>query len=212
VRIIKHRFTTGQASQFFVSSKLHVSPSALIRSVKGRLQYLVRRNNPKAFQRNYSVRSIGSAKREIVKNYVANQLGHHKMADARVDERLAQFQRSYSHVDLSKPSFSSHGQFWFNLHVVIVNEDRFMKVQEDVLRRLSKIIDGAAVKHGHNLSRVGLLGDHIHMTMGCPIDHSPEAVALAYLNNCAYACGMKPVFRFGYYVGTIGEYDRGAVP
>ena len=52
VRIIKHRITTGDASQFFVSTKPHVSPSELIRSVKGRLQHLIRAQVPKAFQRN----------------------------------------------------------------------------------------------------------------------------------------------------------------
>lgn len=55
------------------------------------------------------------------------------------------------------------------------------------------------------------LPDHLHLTMGCPIGRSPEQVALAYMNNCAYACGMKAVFQFSYFVGTIGEYDRGAV-
>ena len=51
----------------------------------------------------------------------------------------------------------------------------------------------------------------IHLTLGCEISESPEEVALGYLNNCAYAYGMKPVYRFSYYVETFGEYDRGAV-
>ena len=49
------------------------------------------------------------------------------------------------------------------------------------------------------------------MTMGCSLNESPEAVALAYLNNLAYAQGMKPVFCYSYYVGTFGEYDMDAV-
>ncbi len=32
------------------------------------------------------------------------------------------------------------------------------------------------------------------------------------MNNLAYCEGMKQVFAFGYYVGTLGEYDLGAVP
>jgi REP element-mobilizing transposase RayT len=211
VRIIKHRLTTGQASQFFVSTKPHVTPAELIRSVKGRLQYIFRSDDPKAFQRNYSLRSIGSATRAVVENYVASQLEHHQMADSRIQGRLASFQKCYPHVDLSRPSISSHGQFWYNLHIVIVTELRDMMVQEKVLRRLNSVVEAAALKHRHTLSRLALLGDHIHMTMGCPIVQSPETVASGYLNNCAYACGMKPVFQFGYYVGTIGEYDRGAV-
>ena len=36
-------------------------------------------------------------------------------------------------------------------------------------------------------------------------------MALAYLNNLAYAHGMKEMYCRGYYVGTFGEYDMGAV-
>ena len=43
-----------------------VAPSQLIRSIKGRLQHQVRRERPKAFRRNYSLHSIGSATRETV--------------------------------------------------------------------------------------------------------------------------------------------------
>jgi hypothetical protein len=112
VRVIKHRLTTGDASQFFVSTKPHVAPAELVRSVKGRLQYLISSQAPKAFQRNYSVRSIGEAKRSIVEDYVANQLGHHRMADPAVQQRLAQLQRAYTDVDLGKVCFSAHGQYW----------------------------------------------------------------------------------------------------
>ncbi|MHC4399899.1 MAG: transposase [Planctomycetota bacterium] len=211
VRVIKHGITTRDASQLFVSTKTHRSPSELVRLVKGRLQHLIRQQMPKAFQRNYCLRSIGSAKRSVVENYVAGQLGHHRMADPRVQQRLARFQRTYPEVDLSGPSFSSHGEYWYNLHVVMVNDERWMETRTDALHKLSHMIEAAASKHGYRLSRLGMFADHIHMTMGCPLDRSPEEVALGYLNNCAYACVMKPVFQFGYYVGTIGEYDRGAV-
>lgn len=94
---------------------------------------------------------------------------------------------------------------------MIVSQGRYREIGEDELTRLSAMIEKVASKHGYRLSRVGQLADHIHMTMGCAMDDSPEQVALSYLNNCAYACGMKPVFQFSYYVGTIGEYDQGAV-
>ncbi len=31
------------------------------------------------------------------------------------------------------------------------------------------------------------------------------------MNNLAYAAGMKPIVPFGFYVGTFGEYDLGAM-
>jgi REP element-mobilizing transposase RayT len=211
VRLLKHRRVAKATSQFFVSTKPHVAPSQLIRSVKGRLQYAVRDRDPKAFQRNYCVRSIGAATRERVEAYVASQLGHHRMADPRVQARLADFQRHYPEVDLSRPRFAAHGQYWYNLHVCFGNDFRVADVCEMTLNKLRGALECTASKYDDRLSRLSILSDHIHLTMNCPIDRSPEAVALSYLNNGAYAYGMKAMFQYGYYVGTFGEYDRGAV-
>jgi REP element-mobilizing transposase RayT len=211
VRVLKHRITTGDASQFFVSTKPQVSPSQMIRSIKGRLQTLIRSRLAKSFQRNYAVRSIGAAARAVVEDYVAKQLAHHPMADSRVQDQLLQYQKSFPDVDLSQPVTSAHGLYWYILHLVLVNDHRWMEIRPTVLEKLSPMIDHVAAKYEHRISRGGLLADHIHLTMGCKVDQSPEEVALSYLNNLAYAVGMTPNFQFGYYVGTIGEYDRGAV-
>src|SRR5208337_3595514 len=60
VRILEHRFTKDNVSQFLVSTRPHVTPAQCLRSVKGRLQHLVRAALPKAFRRNYSIRSLGA--------------------------------------------------------------------------------------------------------------------------------------------------------
>ena len=52
----------------------------------------------------------------------------------------------------------------------------------------------------------------IDLILGCDLEESPEQVVLGYMNNLAYACGMKPVFRSSYYVGTLSEYDLGVIP
>jgi REP element-mobilizing transposase RayT len=86
-----------------------------------------------------------------------------------------------------------------------------MEIRYDVMDRLLATVELAASKHGHRLSRAAILPDHIHLTLGCEVSESPEDVVLGYLNNCAYVQDMKPIYKFGYYVGTFGEYDRGAV-
>ena len=211
VRVLKHRTTTGNASQYFVSTRPHVSPAQMIRSVKGRLQYLVREQQPKAFQRNYAVRSIGAATRSVVEDYVAKQMDHHPMADPRVQDLFLHYQKTCPDADLSQPVRSAHGQYWYNLHLVLVNDHRWMEIRPSVLDKLSRMIERVEAKYGHRLSTVALLADHIHLTLGCLTDQSPKEVALSYLNNCAHTVGMKPIFQFGYYSGTIGEYDRGSV-
>jgi hypothetical protein len=57
----------------------------------------------------------------------------------------------------------------------------------------------------------GILPDHVHLALGCPIDVAPIDVALGFLNNLAFVHEMRPVFQFGAFIGTFGEYDSGAV-
>ena len=164
---------------------------------------------PKAFRRNYGLRSIGSATREIVEQYVRTQVAHHPMADARVQEILRSVQIDVPSVNLSEPRHSAHGLYWYNLQVCFINDGRCMEIRPEPLRRVREMIVKSAAKHAHLLSAGGIVADHIHLTLGCNVEESPGEVALSYMNNLAYACEMKRVFAFGFYVGTFGEYDLG---
>lgn len=210
VRVLTHEVRGAHASNFLVSTQPHVGPSAMIRSIKGRLQHAIRSDVPKAFQRNYWLHSIGSAKRKTVEDYVATQLGHHRMADPEVQKKLACYQRIFPTVDLSQRRSSGHGQFWYNLHVVFVNDGRWMEIKDERLGAVSEMLEKVARKYGHLLSRATVLPDHTHVAVGCPLDSAPRDIALCYMNNCAYALGMRAEFQFSYYVGTVGEYDLGA--
>jgi hypothetical protein len=55
------------------------------------------------------------------------------------------------------------------------------------------------------------VSNHLHILLGCSVDESPQMVALALMNNIAYAFEMKPVLEFSFYAGTFGPYDRGAI-
>ena len=72
------------------------------------------------------------------------------------------------------------------------------------------IIDSAK-KHSWGLARIGLVANHVHILLNTNVTESPESVALCLMNNLAYVQQMKLVLRFSYYVGTFGEYDRGAI-
>ena len=135
----------------------------------------------------------------------------HPMADSRVQNQLQHYQKSFPDVDLSQPVTSAHGRYCFHLRLVLVNDHRWMEIRSAIREKLSRRINRVASKYGHRVSRAGLLADHVHLTKGCFGDQSPEDVALCYLNNMAYTVGMTPNYQFGYSVGTIGEYDRGAV-
>jgi REP element-mobilizing transposase RayT len=211
VRILEYRSKEADVHQFLLSTVPHVTPSEVVRSVKGRLQYLLREQIPHAFRRNYHLHSIGSAKREAVEQYVKSQLGHHRMADARVQQRLRELQIHRPQFDLGEVRGSAHGQFMYNLHLVLVRREREIEIGEETLRSVAAMVERASDGHEHLLSAAGVLADHVHLALGCGMTESPMSVALSYLNNLAYAEGMRAVYEYGAYLGTFGEYDLGAV-
>ncbi len=108
IRVLNHSFDPPHVSKFLVSTLPAVAPDVIPHRIKGRLQHLLQREMPNAFRRNYSLRSIGSTKRDKVEAYLASQLEHHTMADERVQERLAEYQISEPQVDLSRERQTSH--------------------------------------------------------------------------------------------------------
>jgi REP element-mobilizing transposase RayT len=209
VRVLEHRLE-GKVSQFLLSTQPVTRLSEIAHSIKGRLQYLVRDQMPRAFRRNYGIYSVGSANRERVEAYVRDQLQHHEMADERVQARLARLQIEQP-IDLGAPRLSGHAQYIYNLHVVLVNAEHLCDVRANVLAARRERVLGACDKKQHLLSRASIVGDHIHLAVGCDFQESPQEVALSYLNNLAHVEGMKAVYQFGFYVGTFGEYDLDAV-
>ena len=133
------------------------------------------------------------------------------MVDPRIEAMPALYQFANSELDLGRVRRSSHGEFIYNLHFVPVHQQRFVEVREDSFRRTFEMLQGVARKKNHLLSRLGLLADHVHWTVGCDIEESPLEIGLSYLNNLAYAQDMQPLFQFGFYMGTFGPYDMNAV-
>jgi REP element-mobilizing transposase RayT len=147
-----------------------------------------------------------------VENYVHSQTAHHPMADPRIQSRFDRFQICDPAIGLSQPRQEGSGVYWYNLHVVFVHAERFRDVREESLQATRRTILAVSAKHGYLLSRVGIVADHIHLTVGCPPAQPPAEVVLRYMNNLAYTHGMKPVFEFGFYAGTFGEYDLNVIP
>lgn len=87
--------------QFYLSTQPAIAPPEIVKSVKGRLQHLLRPTTPDVFRRNFSLSAVGDARREVVEEYVISQLGHHRMADPRVQTMLERYQLEYPTVDLA---------------------------------------------------------------------------------------------------------------
>ncbi len=211
VRILEYRSATAHVGQFFVSTKPDVSPEQIIRSVKGRWQHLIRKDYPSIFHRNYYLGSVGKANCGALDRYVGNQVKRHAMADPRISQRLAALQFYDPTIDLTQVRSSRHGQFVYNLQVVLENENGWHDVRDDIFAKTRTMIVRTAAKKRWLLSRIGLLSNHLHVLLGAYVAESPAQVALSLMNNLAYIQHMKAVLRFSYYVGTFGPYDRYAI-
>jgi REP element-mobilizing transposase RayT len=211
VRILEQRLKAANVVQLLVSTRPETAPAQALRSVKGRLQYLIRDEIPKAFHRNYRLESVGSARQDVVAQYVAQQRAHHPMADPRVQERFAQYQIRCPEVDLTQLRTTAHGQFLYNLHLVLVHAERWHEVGDGPLTATRDMIRKVCRTRGYRLSQAGIVADHLHLTMGCDVTQAPQEVALCLLNNLAYVQGMRPIYQYGFYVGTFGNYDLGAI-
>lgn len=209
VRILEHN-AHENVRFFLLSTRPDVSPPQIVKSVKGRLQNLIQSQAPHAFRRNFRLTSVGDATRVTIEAYVRGQLGHHRMADERVDQMLADFQFEFPDVDLSIPQRSAHGEYLCNLHVVLVQAERWNEVRADRLQSTADMILKAARAKEHRLSRLSLLADHMHFTIGVPYESTPAEIALGYMNNVAFTHGMTALFSPSYFLGTFGEYAMNA--
>jgi hypothetical protein len=95
--------------------------------------------------------------------------------------------------------------------VIVSFPSDWHEVRADVLQSFRTAIIDTCEKCEWRLARIGLLSNHFHILVGPRIDDSPSDVAMAFLNGMADPHGMKPLFRFSYFAGTFGVYDRGAI-
>ena len=145
IRILEHRFVSPTCSQFLASTLPETKPSLIIKSIKGRLQYLVRKDRPRPFQRNYDLRSVGSTQLKKAEYYIAHQLEHHSRDDA----SLVDIQFSDPEVHLSQPRYTAHGRYTCNLHLVFARAVRESEPSLEKLIAVREIVRKASSKKQH---------------------------------------------------------------
>src|SRR5262249_48306151 len=107
---------TPQQLQLTLSATPHVAPVTLAGRVKGRIQHLCRQHGiPLVFSRKLSVRSVGDPTRAQVETYILHQVPNEALADERYKELLTAFTVVQPQVDLSLPTETNSGRYWYNL-------------------------------------------------------------------------------------------------
>ena len=207
-----HRTDNGRI-QILADTTPRVTPVFLAQRLKGRLQHALRHNRaPVSFRRKVSVRSLGANTSETVENYIRRQSDRSDYVDPRFKRHLGRFSLADADVHLQAAFRGVHGQYWYNLHLVIVIADRRWPVtRNENFGKLRNACGAIARKKGCAISHLAVMPDHLHAAVRGPIDRSPEAIALAFLNNLSYVMGYNRCWSAEYYVGTFSEYTLRAL-
>ena len=121
VHTLDARLLSDNVTQFLLSTEPSASPPAIVKSVKGRLQTILRPELIVAYRRNFRITSVGDASIEVVENYVAAQLVHHRSSFATDPTKFESIQYEDRSIDLTVPGNSAHGQYLIALHIVLVH-------------------------------------------------------------------------------------------
>jgi REP element-mobilizing transposase RayT len=198
--------------QLTLSTTPQVAPVTLASRVKGRIQHHCRRRGtPIDFSRKLAVRSLGDPTRTQVEAYIRNQVPSEALADERFREMLTSFTVVNPQVNLSNPTASSSGRYWYNLHLVLVVSGRYRIGEPATLAKIRDTSLRICLKKGYAASTLAVLPDHLHLAVRGDIARSPEAIVLSFLNNLAHVLGQRQWWQPGYYAGTFGEYGMAAV-
>jgi len=210
---VLERLISPDKIQATFSTRPDVAPTALARLAKGRLQHAMREADRtfQGFSRKVSVRCVGRNRAKDVQAYIARQVEKEHFADSRFEAMMRQFTVLCPSVNLALPDSSTHGRYWYNLHVVLVVAERYRIVDPHRLGTIRDRCFQIANKKGHRIAVLSVMPDHLHMALRGNRDESPQDIALAFQNNLAFALGQMRIWSDGYYVGTLGEYDMQAI-
>jgi REP element-mobilizing transposase RayT len=209
--VLESSQTPGQI-QLTLSTTPQVSPITLAGRVKGRIQHHCRqRGTPIDFSRKLAVRSLGDPNRAQVEAYIRNQVPKEALADERFRDSLNLFTVVNPQVDLSRPVETNSGRYWYNLHLVLVVNERYRMGEAATLATIRDTALRICVKKGYAASTLGVLPDHLHLALRGSAAQSPEEIALSFLNNLAHVLNQRQWWEAGYYAGTFGEYGMAAV-
>jgi REP element-mobilizing transposase RayT len=211
LRVLESKLTPEQL-QFTLSTTPQVAPITLAARLKGRLQHHCRRRGISIdFSRKLAVRSFGDPTRLQVEDYIRNQVPNEELVEDRLRKILTSYTVIDSVVDLSAPFETNSGRYWYNLHLVLVVNERYRIGDSATLARIRNTALQICAKKGYEASTLTVLPDHLHAAVRGTIEQTPEEIALSFLNNLAYALGQGSWWQAGYYVGTFGEYGMAAV-
>ena len=204
IELLSLKFSEDRAF-VVIASYPDLSPEFLAQRCKGRLDHALRRYLPEfgGFDRTFYLRTLGQNTREIVQNYIHDQVDASNLVDPLFRKRLKELRfcsRAYS------PSLNAHAAVYdLFYHVILVTGGRYRmgcKEAEDVF---SALLDGARVAK-NEMFEISVMPDHVHMLLGGSSERSPESIVAGLKKESGLILRRTAFWSGGGYIGSVGPY------
>ncbi len=220
--MLSHKWTPGRI-QFTFKAEPDLTPVFVTARAKGRLDHALRKaGTPATFSRRVGFRTLGHNTSPVVLKYLAQQYDRVALADPRYVEQLQSAAWENPKFDPSEPTPTSHGRYWYDLHLVLVTENRFKIGRFIDPARLSDCIltwgtDLAAAKTptrsgltSPGLKSLAVMHDHLHIAFRGNISHSPADMAVDLWDRLNRIAGCR-LYQDRIYIGTFSQYSLNAL-
>lgn len=199
------------------------TPVFVTARAKGRLDHALRKTGkPTAFSRRVGFRTLGDNTSPVVLHYLARQYDRADLADPKYIDQLRSASWVNPDFDAADPQPTSHGRYWFDLHMVLVTEGRFrigrsikpLDLRDATLewgKNLERIVSRSPSGHAQpGVKSLAVMHDHLHVVFRGPISQSPQDMAGDLLTRLNRRAGCR-LMQERIYVGSFSEYSVRAI-
>ncbi len=198
--------------QILFSSKPSVSPVFLASRAKGRIDHALRTAGTACqFNRKVALRAIGHNSARAVTEYIDTQVAKEGFVDKEFVYSIEPYTTVFETIDPNQAITVNRGRYWYHLHLVLVHEERYRLRATHLYSSVYKSCLQVAQRNGYQLSAISVMPDHLHLGVIGAIDHSPETIAIEFMNGVVDSLGGIGLYRNGYYVATSGAYGMNAI-
>jgi putative transposase len=162
--------------------------------------------------RGYFARSVGDVTHDVVLGYVQGQADHH------LETNTAHLLAEYNHPDpeqFTELRPRAHCMAQYNCHLVCTPIGRHAALDQRIANKLVSYLLEVATARDFVILSLAVLSNHLHLFAALSPSASPEALALAVMNNTSYwlyrnnpglfrAFEMPGYWTSSAYLGTAG--------
>ncbi|GEM_PF-1101664 len=195
-------FIGGGSTQTQVKMILKASPDLtagfMAHRLKGRLQHAL---GNRRFRRDYHLQSLGQNDRNIVVNYIRQQVDRSDLIDPLYRKRMKALA---FHQELSEPGRGKHRCIQdLILHVVLVTAERRRMFSPEA-RKVAGVLQQVAEEEGMELFDLAMMPDHAHLMLRPAREQAPAAALACIREQSAGKLMFRYFWQQGGYSGTVG--------